>query len=287
MDKAHPESEDVIELAIAAMAVVTVFGIARCVGPADHAIASRIKALGPAETRSPARTGVAARLGTKLPGDRSSIAAAIQSANVDVSQEQIVAWRWIAAVVGVLVGLAMGPLAIIVAPVLGAFGYKVPSAYLRSKVSANKRAVASALPDAVELLAVCTQAGLNIPLALERVARATPGVLGDELGRVVDQVGLGATRRDALKGLVARCDLDDVHAFVSALDQADRFGAGVASSLDALAADMRSRRRTQTEEAARRAPVKMLFPLVLMILPAFILLTIVPLLLGTFQTLGF
>lgn len=187
---------------------------------------------------------------------------------------------------GVAVGLVFGPLSLFASPALGAMGYRLPLIWLQARARARSGAISEGLPDALDLLVVCVSAGLNLSLALDRVAERTPGPLGAELKRVRGLVALGVSRRQALGEMESRSGSSEVAALVSALVTTDRFGSSVAGSLEALASDLRAGRRRAAEEQARRAPVKMLFPLVFLILPAFILLTIVPLLLGTFRTLG-
>lgn len=192
----------------------------------------------------------------------------------------------ILAVLGSVVGLAFGALSIFVSPGLGVLGYRLPSFWLQSKARGRTAAISEGLPDALDLLVVCVSAGLNLSLATDRVADRTSGPLGHELRRVQRLTALGVPRREALSEMEIRSGSSEVAALVSALVTTDRFGSSVAGSLEGLASDLRAKRRRSAEEQARRAPVKMLFPLVFLILPAFILLTIVPLLLGTFRTLG-
>lgn len=190
------------------------------------------------------------------------------------------------AALGAGIGLAFGSLSIVASPALGMLGYRVPTLWLQAKARGRTGAISEGLPDALDLLVVCISAGLNLSLALDRVADRTPGPLGDELRRVQRLVALGLSRRQALGEMEARSGSSEIGALVAALVTTDRFGSSVAGSLEALASDLRAQLRRSAEEQARRAPVKMLFPLVFLILPAFILLTIVPLLLGTFRTLG-
>lgn len=275
-----------IELAIAVMSGLAAFGLARAVRHPDRVTAARIASMVPSVERTPRRAPLT-KIGALLPGDRSRVVAAMKAAGVEIAPDSVIGLQVVGAALGVLVGLMTGPAALLLAPVIGVLLYRAPLIYLKSKAASRRAEVSSALPDAVELLAVCAQAGLNITMALRRVADATPGLLGRGLRMVVDEVSLGVPRAEATRALVDRYDLEDLRSLAAALDQADRFGAPVAATLDALASDIRIRSRNQVEEAARRAPVKMLFPLVLLILPAFILLTIVPLLIGTFRTLGF
>lgn len=195
--------------------------------------------------------------------------------------------RYVGAVLGALFGAFLGPLRIVAIPLLAFAGYKIPDGMSSLRVRARKEDLSRDLPDAVDLLAVCTQAGLNLPLALERVAHGITGPLADELQRTLSEIELGVPRSQALSALAGRVDDEDLEALVGMLQTAERFGTKVAASLTVFAQDVRLRRKRKAEELARKAPVKMLFPLVFLILPGFVLLTLVPLLLGTFESLGF
>ncbi|MEX0789265.1 MAG: type II secretion system F family protein, partial [Actinomycetota bacterium] len=151
----------------------------------------------------------------------------------------------------------------------------------------RKEEMAAALPDVVDLLAVCSHAGLNISLSLRRVVERVSGPLGKEIQRVVEEVDLGVPRARALENLASRSGLPELEALVRVQLNSERFGTQIASSLEAFSADVRGRLKRSAEEQARKAPVKILFPLVFLILPAFILLTVAPLLVSAFQSLDF
>lgn len=195
--------------------------------------------------------------------------------------------RYVGVGLGALIGALLGPLRVLAIPLLGFAGYKIPDALASFRVRARSEELSRDLPDAVDLLAVCTQAGLNLPLSLERVAHGITGPLADELQRTISEIDLGVPRSQALSALAARVDDDELEALVGMLQTAERFGTKVAASLAVFAQDVRLRRKRKAEELARKAPVKMMFPLVFLILPGFVLLTLVPLLLGTFESLGF
>ena len=143
------------------------------------------------------------------------------------------------------------------------------------------------MPDAIDLLVVAVQAGMTIPLAVAAVARRTDGPLGDGLDAVVADVALGRRTADALDDLPARIGAEGeaVRPLVATLVSAERYGAPLAATLDRLADDARRQRRRRAEERARRLPVKLLFPLVCCILPAFGLLTVAPLVASAVRSL--
>jgi tight adherence protein C len=149
------------------------------------------------------------------------------------------------------------------------------------------RAVEAALPETADLLLASLHAGLNVPLALQRAARHAPAPAGPELQRVNDEIALGTPVREALGAFATRTGSDRVRALASILTGSDRFGARVTDSLEQWADDLWTTRRHEVEAAARKAPVRILFPLVLLILPALLLTTVVPMLLSTLRTLGY
>lgn len=226
-------------------------------------------------------------VGRSLPGDRLALERALAASGIARSSDSIVGARFVLAALGAFIGLAFAPLAVVTGASLALAGFKIPDALIKIRIGSRRDEIAASLPDAVDLLAVCTQAGLNLPLALSRISESTPGVLGEELRRTVRQIDLGVPRARALKELAERNEIEELRALVESLVSAGRFGTRIAQTLMDFSGEVRARRRVKAEEQARRAPVKILFPLVFLILPGFILLTLVPLILGTFATLGF
>lgn len=156
---------------------------------------------------------------------------------------------------------------------------------LRSRRDARerRREILTVLPDVVDLFAVAIRAGLTVPIATAHVAVEADEPFGAALRDVQRAVALGARWADELETLGS---LDPaVRPLASALAASERFGAPLADQLTLLSVDARSARRRASEEAARRLPVQMLFPLVLCILPAFALITVVPLLVGALASL--
>ena len=137
----------------------------------------------------------------------------------------------------------------------------------------------------LDLLAAGSTAGLGPHGALRRAAGATSGPLRRELERFLDAVDLGARWRDQLDALGERLGLADLRRAVHAMVRTERLGSSLAEALRELADDVRDERRSRATETARKAPVKMLFPLVFMVLPAFLLLTVVPVLIATVRSL--
>jgi len=139
--------------------------------------------------------------------------------------------------------------------------------------------------DFVELLLAATVAGLPPATAVERAAAMTSGVLGEELDVAAAKIEMGLGWRESLDQLVARTDSVALGRLTRSLARAHRLGTSPRQSLRSIADELRLERRSKAEELARRAPVKMLFPLVLLVLPAFLLLTVGPVLLATIRSL--
>ncbi len=160
--------------------------------------------------------------------------------------------------------------------ILAAAGFYLPSMVLSFRQRGRRDAVTVALPDALDLMVVCVEAGLGMSAALQRVAgeiRLASPELSDELAMVHQEMQAGISRADALRNLAERTGVDEVYALVAMLIQTDRLGTSVAQALRAHAESMRVRRRQRAEQMARKASIKLAFPLVFLILPA--LLTII------------
>jgi tight adherence protein C len=142
------------------------------------------------------------------------------------------------------------------------------------------------VPQLLDLLAAAASAGMSAFSGLRAAASTLRGPLGDDLRLVFEAVDLGAPWRPELAGLVERLGLPDLRRTVAILDRTATLGTSLAEATGELAADVRHARRSATAERARAAPVKMLFPLVFLILPAFLLLTVVPVLLTTVRSIG-
>jgi tight adherence protein C len=132
------------------------------------------------------------------------------------------------------------------------------------------------LPDALDMLTVCVEAGLGFDAALSQVARNTSGPLAAEFARALQEMQIGTSRSQALRAMVARTTVPELRAFVSALVQAGELGITVATVLREQAIQMRLRRRQRAEEKAQKVPVKILFPLIFCLFPALFVVIIGP-----------
>jgi tight adherence protein C len=200
-------------------------------------------------------------------------------------------------VLGLKLALALSALALTVSAIpvvpgaallalpVAAAAFRGPDFVLARMARRRSLAIAGQAADFAEVLLATTQAGLTPPVAFRRSADAMAGPLGDELAVVTRQIGLGVPWREAVETFGARTEEPGIRRLISALVRTQRLGTSVASPLRAVAEDLRGERRAQAEERARRAPVKMLFPLVFLILPAFLLLTVGPVVLATIRSL--
>ena len=158
-------------------------------------------------------------------------------------------------------------------------GYMLPEFWLTSRVRSRQHRIRLSLPDALDLLVICVEAGLALDRALLRVSqelRIAHPDLCEELDLVNAEIRVGKTRIDALRELGARTGVDDIKALVAMLIQTDRFGTSVAQSLRVHSDDLRMKRRHRAEEQAAKTTVKMVIPLVLFIFPALFVVILGP-----------
>ena len=155
-------------------------------------------------------------------------------------------------------------------------GWRVPMAWLSFRVDARIFQIERALPDALDLIVVCVEAGNSLEQAIAAVVRRLAGPLADELRLTLGEMSLGKTRRDALHDLSQRTGSRDLQTFVAAVLQSDRLGVSIAQTLRVQADAARVRRRQRAEEIAATLPVKMLIPLVLFIFPSIMIVILGP-----------
>lgn len=147
-------------------------------------------------------------------------------------------------------------------------GYIIPHFWLKIKTSKIKREIAKVLPDTIDLLNLCVNAGLDFMLALKWVVeKSQPNILIDELKNLMQEIGIGKSRKAALIALSQKYRTSDMSSFARTLIQADRMGTSVAQALEILSEDMRRRRFQRGEQQALKAPIKLLFPLLVFIFP--------------------
>ncbi|MCK6578561.1 MAG: type II secretion system F family protein [Anaerolineae bacterium] len=151
---------------------------------------------------------------------------------------------------------------------LTALGYVFPLMWIQSKIKRRQENIWKALPDALDLLVICVEAGLGFDMAMGKVFEKWDNELAIAFGRVLREIQLGKLRRDSLRDMANRMDVPDVTAFVAAIIQADQLGVSMAKILRVQADQMRVKRRQRAQEKAHQAPVKMIFPMVFLIFPS-------------------
>ena len=157
-----------------------------------------------------------------------------------------------------------------------ALGLYLPNMWLNSKAKARQKAIASALPDMLDMMSICVDAGLGFEAALQKVAFQSEGDLAMEMRRVISEIRVGVSRADALRHLAERTNVQDVSSFVAVLVQADRLGIAIRNVLNTQSMQMRILRRQRAEEEAGKAPIKMLIPLALFIFPSMFIVILGP-----------
>jgi tight adherence protein C len=147
-------------------------------------------------------------------------------------------------------------------------GFFLPVLQLNSKIKKRQDNIIKALPDALDLLVICVEAGLGFDAAMGKVYEKWDNDLALAFGRVLREIQLGKLRREALKDMSNRMDVPDVNAFTAAIIQADQLGVSMAKILRVQSEQMRIKRRQRAQEKAHQAPVKMMIPMVLLIFPS-------------------
>ncbi len=158
----------------------------------------------------------------------------------------------------------------------GVIGFYLPDLLLYNAGLKRQDKILHALPEALDMLTVCVEAGLGFDAALAQVARNTRGPLAAEFARALQEMQIGLASHQALRGMVARTSVAELKAFVSALVQAGELGIPVAQVLREQAGELRLRRRQRAEERAQQVPVKIMIPLILCLFPALLVIVIGP-----------
>ncbi len=155
-------------------------------------------------------------------------------------------------------------------------GFMGPRMWLKGKVKSKQQAVLKALPDSLDLITTCVEAGLGLDAALSRVAEKGEGPLSVELQHMLRDVAMGKLRREAMQELGDRIGVDELTNFINSIIQAEQLGVGIAQVLRVQSEQLRTQRRQRAERSAHEAPIKMLFPLVLFVFPAFLAVILGP-----------
>jgi tight adherence protein C len=155
-------------------------------------------------------------------------------------------------------------------------GFYFPDLWLTSRIKRRQKGIFRAMPDALDLLTICVEAGLGFDAAMAKVHEKWDNDLALELGRVIQEIRLGKLRRDALRDMSERLGVAELTSFVAAVIQSEQLGVSMAKVLRIQSDQMRVRRRQMAEEEAHRLPVKMVFPIGLLIFPSLLIILLGP-----------
>jgi len=168
------------------------------------------------------------------------------------------------------------PIKLVIVLAFTVLGYFFPDLWIRSKVNSRQKQVRKAMPDALDLLTICVEAGLGFDAAMSKVNEKWDNELSLAFGRVIREIQLGKLRRDALRDMSERLGLAEMTSFVAAVIQSEMLGVSMAKVLRIQSDQMRVKRRQHSEEEARKAPIKMIFPMGLFIFPALMIVLLTP-----------
>ena len=180
---------------------------------------------------------------------------------------------------GIVAGLFLGLVGI-------GIGYLLPEFWLGGRIKARQKIILKMIPDTLDLLTISVRAGLGFDAALAKVVEKLPGPLSDEFRRALAEVRVGKSRRDALRDMVPRTNVQPLSNFIGAIIQAEQLGVSISKVLQVQSEQLRIERRQRAEEMAARAPIKMLFPLVGCIFPSLFIVILGPAIISIVKTMG-
>ncbi len=157
-----------------------------------------------------------------------------------------------------------------------AIGFYFPQLYLRSRINRRQKSVRQGMPDALDLLTICVEAGLGFDAAMSKVSEKWDNELSLAFARVIQEIQLGKLRREALRDMADRIDISEMTSFVAAVIQSEALGVSLAKVLRIQSDQMRIRRRQHAEEEAHKAPLKMLIPMGVLIFPSLLIVLMFP-----------
>jgi tight adherence protein C len=211
-----------------------------------------------------------------------AVAQQLKHAGLPWEPADYAALRWMTAWLGLIAGVALAIgrgwdlVGIFLGVVIIGVGWLGPPAWLAARIDRRQMEVDLSLPDFMDRLALVLEAGLGFEVALRRSASGYPGLLGAELQRAIRQIDRGLSRSAALVELGERVPSQDLKGFVASVRQADRLGTSLAKALRVQTGLLRARRRRRAQEASRRLPVLIIFPLVFFFLPALLIVYLAP-----------
>jgi len=172
---------------------------------------------------------------------------------------------------------------IVVVLLFTVLGFAFPQLWLQSKIDRRQTEIRKAMPDALDLLTICVEAGLGFDAAMAKVSEKWENQLSLGFARAIREVQLGKTRREALRVMSDRMGIPEMTSFIAAVIQSEMLGVSMAKVLRIQSDQMRMKRRQRAEEAAHQAPIKMLIPMVVFIFPTIMIILMVP---AAFQIIG-
>jgi tight adherence protein C len=155
-------------------------------------------------------------------------------------------------------------------------GFFLPHLMLTSKITARQKEIRKAMPDALDLLTICVEAGLGFDAAMSKVSEKWDNQLSLAFARVIREIQLGKVRRDAMKAMADRLDINEMTSFVAAIIQSEQLGVSMAKILRIQSDQMRMKRRQRAEEQAHKAPVKMVLPMAFLMFPTIMIIILTP-----------
>jgi len=155
-------------------------------------------------------------------------------------------------------------------------GFYIPHILLTTRITRRQKDIRNAMPDALDLLTICVEAGLGFDAAMSKVAEKWQTELSFAFARVIREIQLGKIRREALKDMSDRLGVAELTSFVAAIIQSEQLGVSLAKVLRIQADQMRVKRRQRAEEEAHKAPIKMIIPLALLVFPSIMIIILTP-----------
>lgn len=186
---------------------------------------------------------------------------------------------WVLPIVVIMI-ISIGPytnfMKVLYSVLFFGFCFIFPNFVLNQKIRERKFVLSRQLPDILDLMTVSVESGLSFDSAMAKVAEKGSNELSKEFEKVVYEIQMGISRRQALKNMVERCDTDDVRVFLSSVIQAEQLGVSIGKVLRVQSAQMRTKRRQRAEELAMKAPIKMIIPIVFFIFPSMFVVILGP-----------
>jgi len=180
--------------------------------------------------------------------------------------------------------ITMSPVLVIAGAMVLGFFY--PQSWLSGKIKARQQDIQKAMPDALDLLTICVEAGLGFDAAMSKVSEKWENELSRSFARAIREVRLGKVRREALRDMAERIDIGEMTSFVAAVIQSEQLGVSMARVLRIQSEQMRMKRRQRAEQEAHKAPVKMLIPMVFLTFPSIFVVLMTPAVIQIMNTFG-